>query len=175
VHSTGRRKEGKAHTSALGSAVVPQWSLLWQGIQIQLSHVDTVAEDARQRPVRFHARRRAPPLHSLRQGFENAGACFWPKRWSQTFAFVTEFPVLIWPCPPSQENCLPEKCSLLRILRSKILCLKLFAKCSGRTHLGLVPLFSQSDAKLQLLWSRLIKACCLHTGRCAEDSGACSA
>ena len=32
--------------------------------------------NTRQRPVRFHASRRAPPLHSMRQGFENAGVCF---------------------------------------------------------------------------------------------------
>jgi hypothetical protein len=34
-----------------------------RGSQIKLSHFEPVAGNARQRPDRFHARRRAPPLH----------------------------------------------------------------------------------------------------------------
>jgi hypothetical protein len=37
----------------------------------QLSHIGAVAFSG-------HARRRAPPLHSARQGFGNAVTCFWP-------------------------------------------------------------------------------------------------
>jgi hypothetical protein len=44
--------------------------------QIKLLHVGAVAWNAWQRPDCFHARRRAPLLHSRRQRFENVGGFF---------------------------------------------------------------------------------------------------
>jgi hypothetical protein len=48
-----------------------------RGSHIKLSQFSAIAWNVRQRPDRFHACRRAPPLHSMRQEFENAGVCFW--------------------------------------------------------------------------------------------------
>jgi hypothetical protein len=45
---------------------------------MNLSHVDCVSGNARQRPNLFHARSCAPSLHPVRQMFEKAGAWFWP-------------------------------------------------------------------------------------------------
>jgi hypothetical protein len=47
------------------------------GSQIKLSHFSTVFWNAQQYPDRLHARCQALPLHSLNQGFENAGICCW--------------------------------------------------------------------------------------------------
>ncbi len=60
----------------------------------KLLHFGVVSFRARQSPHRFHARRRAPPLHSACQRFGNAGVCFWLCSWwgyncriVQTFPF----------------------------------------------------------------------------------------
>jgi hypothetical protein len=75
---SGRTREVREGACIGAATMLPgaQWNLRTRGSQIKLSHVDAVAKNARQRPDRFHARRRAPPLHSRRQGFCNAGNFF---------------------------------------------------------------------------------------------------
>jgi hypothetical protein len=46
---------------------------LAQDSQTKMSHIGAVEFNTRQRPDLFHARHRTPPVHSARQGFENAG------------------------------------------------------------------------------------------------------
>ena len=51
---------------------------IWICEAFKLSHSSAVFFSGWQRKSRSHSRLRTPPLHSGRQGFENAGACFWP-------------------------------------------------------------------------------------------------
>jgi len=67
--------ECKAHGQQL-DAHFCVFSLHVWSIEILLSHVKAVHFRARQSPDRFHAHRRTPSLHFLRQKFENAGVCF---------------------------------------------------------------------------------------------------
>ena len=58
------------------------------------SHVDAIAWNARQRPDRFHASRRALPLHSARKGFGKCWRLILAVPWSLIlviFLVVTEY------------------------------------------------------------------------------------
>jgi hypothetical protein len=69
---TAARHAGRGQNWAQG---VLGYNLHAKGSQITLSHVSTVSFRAQQSPSLFHARCRAPSLHSLGQEFGNAGAC----------------------------------------------------------------------------------------------------
>ena len=73
-----------------------QFSLLRAlGNQTKLSTFDTVAFRVRRRPDRFHARRRAPPLHSPCQKFGNTDYFF---KLPNKATIIARFPLLfpIW-------------------------------------------------------------------------------
>jgi hypothetical protein len=83
---------GPAHTLARRAGAVNNWVRRGAGLSLHAggswtkwSHVGAVAFNELQRESCFHTRRRAPPLHSARQGFENTGICSWLCRWSANF------------------------------------------------------------------------------------------
>jgi hypothetical protein len=65
---------------------------------MKLSHFRGVYGNIGQCINRFHARRRAPLLHSICQGFGNAGVGFWPvKKNAEIFRLNLALPIPSFP------------------------------------------------------------------------------